>query len=84
MTSLWIGAVKERLYEIFFIISVAFVCVLISQLNLNRMYIVISECACEEKDEWLPDLHGTRVVPEVPDLTKKKKHFGKKCLYFST
>jgi hypothetical protein len=26
----------------------------------------------------------TRVVPEVPDLTKKKKHFGKKCLYFST
>jgi hypothetical protein len=27
---------------------------------------------------------STRVVPEVPDLTKKKKHFGKKCLYFST
>jgi hypothetical protein len=27
---------------------------------------------------------NTRVVPEVPDLTKKKKHFGKKSLYFST
>jgi hypothetical protein len=28
--------------------------------------------------------NDTRLVPEVPDLTKKKKHFGKKCLYFST
>jgi hypothetical protein len=24
----------------------------------------------------------TRVVPEVPDLTKKKKHFGKKMSLF--
>jgi hypothetical protein len=26
----------------------------------------------------------TRVVPEVPDLTKEKKTFWKKSLYFST
>jgi hypothetical protein len=61
MTSLWFGAVKERVYEIFFIISVAFMCVLISQLSLNRMYVVISGCACEEK-EWLPELHGIQEI----------------------
>jgi hypothetical protein len=27
-------------------------------------------------------LDYTRVVPEVPDLTKKKKHFGKKMSLF--